>query len=1029
MAYASLLRMNTVPAATHMEVIDRMNGIGVPGAPRASQLSGSATFPATNSSTSLNSLSTATTIGAQPNGQVVATTNIINQRADASRSLYQICVSLKQRLAKVPGFEQYMQQLEEMAADPDEGGPVESLWKLLRTGYPLLAIYNALQPETPLQVQETGASEAKRSKIAILRFVEACKSKLMLPTTEVFIITDLAGNDTTGFVKVTSVINHVLDLAEQRGLLLQVQPYPEDDSMQPGSQMSYRDYIVRELVDTERKYVQDLENLHDLKKTLEQNGIIPGDVVHNIFLNINAILDCQRKFLIRVETTNSMPQARQEWGSPFVAYEETFNVCYQPFIANQRKAAQLASQVFDKIQAADHPVACDFNTLDGFLLKPMQRLVKYPLLLKDLLKKSEDEAAKADLAAGIEAAERVLQKANEAVDRDLLDEAMEDLITRVEDWKKHRVDQFGKLLLHGVYTVITGKGDQEKDYEIYLFQCILLCCKEIVPGKTKDKKDKTRSTGAKVRNKNAKLQLKGRIFMTNVTDVVAMSKTGSYTVQIYWKGDPGVENFMIKFQNEETMKKWAAGLDQQRKENAPQAQQKSDKTAPEFTWLAGADNLQNPYANPDEDEDDDGDEPNGSIAGTTLRGDSVPPQYGAPVSIPGTMPRNASNPALSRQRAGTTESTRVPPPRFPMIPPATLPNLQTQVPGQASPLPRAAESYFSPVTESPASSNRTSTTSFGYPFPKTTTPQPYNPDDSNRYTAPAMPRAPSRDGSSPANAWGANGRNPRGPSMPVMPRESAQAAQLAQQRSRSYSTPDINGQPSRSAQPIPAVPGIPPHLQQNHPPYPTHVRHDSNIPRSNTGSPANDLPLRTNTNSPGTQRTRQYGGTMAQFPTQPVYSRQGTPASVNNLPPPGPPPPGLAPLAPVDLSKSITPGLVTAPLTSSHSMIPPTPDIAMPNQLKVKVNYEAGNYFTLVAQFNITYQSLVDRIDVKLARLTNSSIARGDLKLRYRDEDGDFVTIESDDDIQIAISEWREGQGNTPGGLGEIELFCVGDLN
>jgi cell division control protein 24 len=146
--------------------------------------------------------------------------------------------------------------------------------------------------------------------------------------------------------------------------------------------MSYRDYIVRELVDTERKYVQDLENLHDLKKTLEQNGIIPGDVVHNIFLNINAILDCQRKFLIRVETTNSMPQARQEWGSPFVAYEETFNMCYQPFIANQRKAGQLASQVFDKIQTADHPVACDINTLDGFLLKPMQRLVKYPLLLK-----------------------------------------------------------------------------------------------------------------------------------------------------------------------------------------------------------------------------------------------------------------------------------------------------------------------------------------------------------------------------------------------------------------------------------------------------------------------------------------------------------------------------------------------------------------------------------------------------------------------------------------------------------------------
>ena len=145
--------------------------------------------------------------------------------------------------------------------------------------------------------------------------------------------------------------------------------------------MSYRDHVIKELVDTERKYVQDLENLHDLKKTLEVKGVIPGDVIHQIFLNINAILDFQRRFLIRVETTNSMPAGQQQWGNPFVTFEDAFDI-YTPFIANQRKAAATAQGVFDKIQVADHPVAVDFNTLDGFLLKPMQRLVKYPLLLK-----------------------------------------------------------------------------------------------------------------------------------------------------------------------------------------------------------------------------------------------------------------------------------------------------------------------------------------------------------------------------------------------------------------------------------------------------------------------------------------------------------------------------------------------------------------------------------------------------------------------------------------------------------------------
>lgn len=145
--------------------------------------------------------------------------------------------------------------------------------------------------------------------------------------------------------------------------------------------MSYRDHVVKELVDTERKYVQDLENLHELKKAIEQKGVINGDVVHDIFLNINAILDFQRRFLIKIETTNSQPDDRQAWGTPFVNYEAAFDI-YQPFIANQRKAASIAKRDFDKIVQANHPVCVDYNTLDGFLLKPMQRLVKYPLLLK-----------------------------------------------------------------------------------------------------------------------------------------------------------------------------------------------------------------------------------------------------------------------------------------------------------------------------------------------------------------------------------------------------------------------------------------------------------------------------------------------------------------------------------------------------------------------------------------------------------------------------------------------------------------------
>ncbi|ATY65995.1 CDC24 calponin [Cordyceps militaris] len=992
MAHAILMRTNTAPA------LQTTNGVGsltkMNSAPRSSHLSSATTY--NGSSASLSSLSSNATVVPQNGGPVIATSNIINQKADASRSLYQICVSLKQRLSQVPDFQPYLDQL-------DPADPVDSLWNLFRSGHPLLVIYNCLQGE-PLKVEDPNASEAKKSKIAIFKFVQACLRELQLPPADTFVITDLMGNDTSGFVKVTQVVNYVLDIAEQNGHLLPPQFLPEPDSgLPPPGTMSYRDHIVKELVDTERKYVQDLENLHDLKKRLEQKGDVPGDIVHQIFLNINAILDFQRRFLIRVETTNSVHKDDQRWGAPFCFYESAFDI-YQPFIANQRKAAQIANLVFDKIQLSEHPVATDFNTLDGFLLKPMQRLVKYPLLLKDLNKKTDDEEIKEDLQTGCEAAERVLHKANDAVHRDLLDEALDELIVRVDDWKSHRVEQFGCLLLHGIYGVITGKTEQEKDYEIYLFENILLCCKEASGSKTKEKKDKTRSQGPKLKNKNAKLQLKGRIFMTNVTDIVSLSKPGSHSVQIWWKGDPGVENFTIKFVHEEMMKTWAIGLETQRKRNAPRMSVSNETAHQDFAWTRDH-NLENPYLHQDEDEDD----------------EYGPTHFPAP---PGAaLPRISSSSSV-RQRSMTGESTqslasiaRAPPPRFPLpFPPAPL-SLQTGSNGAPSPGARGGDSYFSPVADSPVSS-RASTTSGVFPGPPYQFPNKNGGssgsswDENARYTAPAMPRAPSRDG--PPSSYN---KPPRGPSLPVMASNSSSAQQ---QRSRSYSTPDagIPGLP-RQRQPsqgnIPAVPGIPQHL------------HDSQIARSQNGSPRNELPIRTNSNSPGAARqplhkhSGSLGGTMSHFPAQPIYPRQNTPSSQGSA------------ILRVDPaagnSRNPSPALPSAPLGLSSGEYYSS-DMPLPTQLKVRVNCDSGNYITLVVAFNISYQSLIDRIDAKLARFMNSSISKGILKLRYRDEDGDFVTIESDDDIQIAFMEWREGVRNMySGGVGEIELFCVGDAS
>lgn len=97
---------------------------------------------------------------------------------------------------------------------------------------------------------------------------------------------------------------------------------------------------------------------------------------------------------------------------------------------------------------------------------------------------------------------------------------------------------------------------------------------------------------------------------------------------------------------------------------------------------------------------------------------------------------------------------------------------------------------------------------------------------------------------------------------------------------------------------------------------------------------------------------------------------------------------------------------------------------SLPTQLKVKVHCpSAGSSMSFVVSMNISYQSLKDRIDVKLQRSTNLSLSSGHVKLKYLDED-DYVSIQSDEDVQMAFETWRESQrGHSVGTIGEIELF------
>lgn len=114
-------------------------------------------------------------------------------------------------------------------------------------------------------------------------------------------------------------------------------------------------------------------------------------------------------------------------------------------------------------------------------------------------------------------------------------EKVQILVERVEDWKGHTINQFGNLLIEDLF--IVNKNHVDREYHVFLFEKIILCCKEIHEKSSNNGSDKGRERKSSKSNsilkkkdnsyvpidpsrRNIPLQLKGRIYLNNVTHVI-----------------------------------------------------------------------------------------------------------------------------------------------------------------------------------------------------------------------------------------------------------------------------------------------------------------------------------------------------------------------------------------------------------------------------------------------------------------------------------------------------------------------------
>ncbi|KAK9460818.1 uncharacterized protein V1516DRAFT_625666 [Lipomyces oligophaga] len=489
------------------------------------------------------SKSSTSTVSSSSSHSLIAAAAAIRQSSMRPRldsfgsSLFQICISLIDRLSAVHALRIYLAHarsasptdtpsmlLSASAFDaavtphggPDESSeeslfnlandidPVTQLWRFFRQGTSLCVLFNQVSaalvansptPISPASISSSAApvslsipnpqlvppsqQELKVCKRAVYDFILACKTNLDFSDEDLFTVTSVFSDDTSDLLKVTRTVNLVLnlwDVAHKGGLVSPADNSPPDstDGMQA---YDHRSKVILEILQTERKYVQDLERLQLYMNQLRTEEILPADTVHSLFPNLKSLVDFQRKFLVGLETNARLPPSQQHFGSLFVSAEPNFSV-YETYASQQKRSTDLAIRESPKLGRLSEVIEPTYE-LPSLLIKPIQRICRYPLLLKELLKyTAETDENHQELVDGFHAMKRVTDRVNETQRKTENKETAASLNARIEDWKGHNIDQFGDLLLHGVYQMI----EVDKEYHIYLFENILLFCKEEMLG-------------------------------------------------------------------------------------------------------------------------------------------------------------------------------------------------------------------------------------------------------------------------------------------------------------------------------------------------------------------------------------------------------------------------------------------------------------------------------------------------------------------------------------------------------------------
>ncbi|KAM8781312.1 pleckstrin homology domain-containing family G member 3 isoform 2-T2 [Rhynchonycteris naso] len=255
-------------------------------------------------------------------------------------------------------------------------------------------------------------------------------------------------------------------------------PFNNRAAAVPAHKLSYLGRVVREIVETERMYVQDLRSIVEdyLLKIIDTPGLLKPEQVSALFGNIENIYALNSQLLRDLDSCNSDPVAV---ASCFVERSQEFDIYTQYCNNYPNSVAALTECMRDKQQATffrDRQELLQHSLpLGSYLLKPVQRILKYHLLLQEIAKHFDEEEEGFEVVEdAIDTMTCVAWYINDMKRRHEHAVRLQEIQSLLINWKGPDLTIYGELVLEGTFRVHRVRSEKT----FFLFDKALLITKK-----------------------------------------------------------------------------------------------------------------------------------------------------------------------------------------------------------------------------------------------------------------------------------------------------------------------------------------------------------------------------------------------------------------------------------------------------------------------------------------------------------------------------------------------------------------------